>query len=98
MPPPSVAITTMHRICARPRSDGTRLLATFDAEFCDFKFVGCSLLVDPNGEPHAYPPDARCRTPRGRPIVITNHALRQAMLRKALMVYGAMTEKAGANQ
>lgn len=98
MPVPSVAINSMHRISAKPRADGARVLATFDAEFTDFRFIGCSLRADPTGKMHACLPEARCRTPRGNPIVITNHALRQAMLRKALMVYGAMTEKAGANQ
>ena len=93
---PAVAISSMHIINAPCRADGARLLASFDAEFTNFKFVGCSLMADPTGETHAYPPDARWRTQHGRPIVITNPTLRQTMLSKAVKVYATMTGQDGA--
>lgn len=94
---PAVTITAMHRIYAKSRADGSRIVASFDAEFPNFKFIGCSLRADPTGKMHACFPDARRRTPRGSPIVITNKALREAMHREALRIYNVMSDEAYAD-
>ncbi len=93
---PAVTITAMRLVDAESRGDGSRLVASFDAEFPTFKLVGCSILLDSSGQPRAYPPDARSRTRDARPIVITDNDLRHAMQRKAVRVNEALADEADA--
>ncbi|MCY0094603.1 hypothetical protein [Hoeflea ulvae] len=93
---PAVVITAMRLVEAECRGNGSRLVATFDADFPTFKLVGCLVIADVNGETHAYTPEARSRTRDARPIVITDPDLRQAMQRKAVRVYEALADEADA--
>jgi len=91
-----VVITSMRLVKSDRRSDGSRLAATFDAEFPTFKLVGCLIVLDANDEPQAYTPEARSRTRDARPIMITDPYLRRVMQRKAVRLYDAIADEADA--
>lgn len=93
---PTVTVTGMRLVEAEPRSDGSRLAATFEAIFPTFRLAGCVVVLDVRGEPMAYPPEARSRTLDYPPIIITDHDLRRAMQRKAVRLYEALADEAEA--
>lgn len=93
-PEPLVRVTGMRLVDAMPRSDGSRVVASFEAVFPTFKLAGCMVVLDATGEPRAFAPEARSRTRDLPPITITDHTLLSAMQVKARKLYDRMVDYA----
>lgn len=88
---PQVAILNFSLVDSEPRSDGSQVVAGFDANAAGFRLCGCVILQRPDGSLVASPPEAKSRRYNHRAIKITDAELSREFNRRAIEAYEAMT-------
>lgn len=87
-----VTILAIERVKSEPRSDGSQVLAFFDADIPNIRMIGCVLIRLPGGGVRFYPPEARSRKYDRAPIVFTNSDLHHQMLSAAIRAWRGLDD------